>query len=134
MTLFGEILLDNNTCRVFLIHSLQNKFLISAFILKMYVQKYFHFGFHKRIYEKDQHTWVRFYMISYSSFHQQGKSMESPVQFPVFFIWKSLWVLQKAHIKIVARAIYTYPFFSYTYTLLFCRKVRLLWLLFSSAN
>ena len=36
----------------------------------------------------------------------------------VFSIWKSLQVLQKACMKIVARAIYTYRFFSFTYTLL----------------
>ena len=39
-------------------------------------------------------------------------------------IWKSLQVLQKVHMKIVARAIYTYRFFSYTYTLLLCWKIR----------
>ena len=37
---------------------------------------------------------------------------------------KSLHVLQKARIKIVTRAIYTYLLFSYTYTLLFCWKTR----------
>ena len=41
----------------------------------------------------------------------------------VFYIWKSLRVLQKARIKFVAHAIYTYLFFSHTYTLLlFCWK------------
>ena len=43
---------------------------------------------------------------------------------PVFSIWKSLRVLQKARIKFVARAIYTYLSFSYTYTLLFCWKIK----------
>ena len=44
---------------------------------------------------------------------------------PSFFsIWKSLWVLQKARIKIVVHAIYTCLFFSYTYTLLFCWKIK----------
>ena len=53
----------------------------------------------------------------------------------VFSIWKSLWVLQKALIKIVAHAIYTYQFFSFTYTLLFCSKIKkLLQSLFSLAN
>ena len=33
-------------------------------------------------------------------------------------------VLQKARIKIVARAIYTYLFLSYTYTLLLCWKIK----------
>ena len=33
-------------------------------------------------------------------------------------------VLQKACIKIVAHAIYTYLFFSYTYTPLFCWKTK----------
>ena len=37
---------------------------------------------------------------------------------------RSLRVLQKARIKIVARAIYTYQFFSFTYTLLFCSKIK----------
>ena len=41
----------------------------------------------------------------------------------VLSIRKSLRVLQKARIKIVARAIYTYLFFSYTYSLLFCGKI-----------
>ena len=41
----------------------------------------------------------------------------------LFSKWKSLWVLQKARIKIVARAIHTYVFF-YTYTLLFCWKIK----------
>ena len=40
-------------------------------------------------------------------------------------------MLQKACIKIVARAIYTYLFFSYTYTLLFCRNKKVA---VSSAN
>ena len=39
-------------------------------------------------------------------------------------IWKSLRVLQKACIKIVAHAIYTYLFFSDIYTLLFCWKIK----------
>ena len=38
-----------------------------------------------------------------------------------FSIWKSLRVLQKTRIKI---DIYTYLFFSYTYTLLFCFKIK----------
>ena len=42
----------------------------------------------------------------------------------VFSMWKSLQVLQKAHINIVACAIYTYLFFSYTYTLFFCWKIK----------
>ena len=42
----------------------------------------------------------------------------------VFSIWKALQVLRKAHIKIVARAIYTHLFFYFTYTLLFCWKVK----------
>ena len=42
--------------------------------------------------------------------------------FLVFSIWKSLRVLQKAHIKIVAHAIYTY--FLLSYTLLFCWKIK----------
>ena len=41
----------------------------------------------------------------------------------VFSIWKSLQVLQKARIKSITRAIYTYLIFSYTYTLLFCWKM-----------
>ena len=41
----------------------------------------------------------------------------------VFSIWKSLWVLQKAHIKIVARAIHTYLFFLYIHSL-FCWKIK----------
>ena len=40
-----------------------------------------------------------------------------------FSIWKSLWVFQKARIKIVACAIYTFQFFSFTYTLLLCSKI-----------
>ena len=45
------------------------------------------------------------------------------LHFSVFSIWKSLQVLQKACIKIVACAIYTYLFFSYTCTVLFrCKK------------
>ena len=43
---------------------------------------------------------------------------------PFFSIGKSLRVFQKARIKIVARAIYTYLFFSYTYTLLFRWKIK----------
>ena len=42
----------------------------------------------------------------------------------VFCIWKSLRVLQKVGIKIVAHAICTYLFFSYTCTLLFCWKMK----------
>ena len=34
----------------------------------------------------------------------------------VFSIWKSLQVIQKGRTKIVAHAIYTHLFFSYTYT------------------
>ena len=51
----------------------------------------------------------------------------------VFSTWKSLWVLQKAHIKIVARAIHTYLFFLYIHSLLLENK-KLLWSLFFSAN
>ena len=40
------------------------------------------------------------------------------------FHMKSLRVVQRARIKIVARAIYTYRFFSFTYTLLFCGKIK----------
>ena len=43
---------------------------------------------------------------------------------PVFSLWKSLQVLQKARIKIMACAIYTYLFFSYIYTILFCCKIK----------
>ena len=42
----------------------------------------------------------------------------------VFSIWKSLRVLQNACIKIVALAIYTHLFFSYTYTVLFCWTIK----------
>ena len=42
----------------------------------------------------------------------------------VFSIWKSMQVLQKARIKIVACAIYIYLFFSFTYTFLFCCKIK----------
>ena len=42
----------------------------------------------------------------------------------VFSKRKSLRVLQKARIKIVARAIYIHLFFSYTYTLLCCCKIK----------
>ena len=41
-----------------------------------------------------------------------------------FTIRKPLRVLQKAGIKIMAHGIYTYLFFSYTYTLLFCYKIK----------
>ena len=44
------------------------------------------------------------------------------LHFSVFSVWKSLQVLQKACIKIVACAVYTYLFFSYTCPLLFRRK------------
>ena len=50
----------------------------------------------------------------------------------VFFIWKSLWVLQKACIKSVAHAIHTYLVFL-LHTLLFSSKMKnkkLLWSLF----
>ena len=47
--------------------------------------------------------------------------------FSVFSIWKSLQVLQKAHIKTVACAIYTYQILSHTHTLLFCNKIRSCW-------
>ena len=40
----------------------------------------------------------------------------------VFSIWKSLWVLQKACIKIVAHAIYIY--LSFSYTLVFCSNIK----------
>ena len=40
------------------------------------------------------------------------------------FYMKTLRVLQKARIKIVARAIYTYLFFPYTYNLFFCWKIK----------
>ena len=43
-------------------------------------------------------------------------------------------MLQKACIKIVACAIYTYLFFSYTYTILFCRKIKSCCDQFFSAN
>ena len=42
----------------------------------------------------------------------------------VFPMWKSLQVLQKAHINIMACAIYTYLFFYYKYTLLFCWNIK----------
>ena len=42
----------------------------------------------------------------------------------VFSIWKSLQVLRKAHIKIVAHAVFTYLFLTYVYTLLFCWKIK----------
>ena len=42
----------------------------------------------------------------------------------VFSMGKSLWVLQKASIKIVTCAVYTYLFFSYTYILLYCWKIK----------
>ena len=45
-------------------------------------------------------------------------------EYAVFSMSKSLRVLQKARVKIVARAIYTYLFFSYTYILLFCWKIK----------
>ena len=38
------------------------------------------------------------------------------IHIPVFSIWKSLHMLQKAHIKMVACTIYTYLFLFYTYT------------------
>ena len=41
----------------------------------------------------------------------------------VFSIWKSLWVLQTACIKVVAHAIYTYQFFSFKCSL-FCGKIK----------
>ena len=41
----------------------------------------------------------------------------------VFFTWKTLQVLQKTCIKIMACAIYTYIFFSYPYLLLLCWKI-----------
>ena len=41
----------------------------------------------------------------------------------VFSTWKSLWELQKARIKIVARAIYTYLFFLIHTLLFFCDKI-----------
>ena len=47
-----------------------------------------------------------------------------PNEIAVFSIWKSLQVLQKAHIKIIAHAIYTYLFFSYTYIFVFCWKIK----------
>ena len=43
----------------------------------------------------------------------------------VFSKGKSLRVLQKACIKIVACAIYIYIFFSYIYILLFCWKIKI---------
>ena len=43
---------------------------------------------------------------------------------PVFSTWKSARVLEKASIKIMARAIYTYWFFPYTYTVFFCWKIK----------
>ena len=42
----------------------------------------------------------------------------------VFSIWKSLWWLQKTCMKIEVRAIYTYKFFSYMYTLLLCWNIK----------
>ena len=54
---------------------------------------------------------------------------------PVFSIRKSLQVLQKAHIKFVARAIYIYRFFFfYIHSSLLRQNKKLLWLLFSLAN
>ena len=61
----------------------------------------------------------------------EGNNLDNPVDrgiesvdVAVFSIRKSLQVLQKACIKIVGRAIYTYLFFSYTYTLLYCCKIK----------
>ena len=50
----------------------------------------------------------------------------------VFSIWKRLPVLKKASIKIMACAIYTYLFFSYTYTILFCCKTKVIVQAFTS--
>ena len=44
--------------------------------------------------------------------------------FPVFSIWKSMLVLQKACTMIVAHVIYTYIYFSYTYTLFVCWEIK----------
>ena len=46
------------------------------------------------------------------------------VDVPAFSIWKSLQVLEKASIKMMACAIYTYLVFSYTCTLLFWWKTK----------
>ena len=57
--------------------------------------------------------------------------------FSVFSIWKSLLVLLKARIKILARCIYTYRFFFlYMHSLLLENKKlkKFLWLLFSMFN
>ena len=51
-------------------------------------------------------------------------SENGKVFFAVFSIWKSLRVLQKAHIKIVAHAIYNYLFFSCRCILPFCWKIK----------
>ena len=53
------------------------------------------------------------------------------ISFPYGNHWKCY---KKTCIKIVAQAIYSCLLFSYTYTLLFCWKIELLWLQFSSAN
>ena len=47
-----------------------------------------------------------------------------PTAISSLFHMKSLRVLQKARIKFVARAIYTYLSFSYTYTLFICWKIK----------
>ena len=52
----------------------------------------------------------------------------------IFSTWKSLQVLWKTHIKVVACAVYTYLFFSYSYTLNFCSKIESCCEQFCSAN
>ena len=70
-------------------------------------------------------------------------SCNQEYQLIVFSIWKQLWVLQKAFIKIMACA-FTLIYFFLIHTLLVCWKTKtcdccflqqiILWLVFSSAN
>ena len=50
--------------------------------------------------------------------------LDPSINSAVFSIWNSLRVLQKARVKIMARAIYTYLFFFAFIYILFCWKIK----------
>ena len=74
-----------------------------------------------------QFFWTQIPPKSYIQLMTVSKIFPEKSIFAIFSIWKLVQMLIRAHIKIVAHAIYTYmQFFSHTCTLLFCWKKKVI--------
>ena len=84
---------------------------VKIVFFKRDVMMYFLISFLVVIKSHFQISMVHFYVFHHASCQLIISKLFRKPLVSVFSIWKSLWVLQKAHIKIVARAIYTCLFF-----------------------